>query len=76
MWRGRQRRAGLVAGIVVGLVGFGIGWAVWNRSPSQVPWEAPTPGGLIEKTRDVLARACGMTVTLAPEGDQIVLTAR
>ncbi len=48
---------GLLTGVVIGLLGAGIGYMVWRGGPAQVPWENPTPGGLLEGTRDVLARA-------------------
>ena len=48
---------GLLTGVVIGLLGAGIGYTVWRGGPAQVPWENPTPGGLLEGTRDVLARA-------------------
>jgi NADH-quinone oxidoreductase subunit L len=48
---------GLVTGVVIALIGAGIGYLVWRGGPAQVPWENPTPGGLLEGTRDVLARA-------------------
>jgi NADH-quinone oxidoreductase subunit L len=46
---------GLIVGVVAAALGIGVGAAIW-RAPDN-PWELPTPGGLLEKTRAVLANA-------------------
>jgi NADH-quinone oxidoreductase subunit L len=48
---------GLIVGSIAAFLGLGIGFAGW-RTPDN-PWEAPTPGGLVDKTRTLLANAWG-----------------